>query len=110
MATITMYVGQEDPAYVVTWLDSDGELIDFTSHTFTLKVVNLTTGATALTKTTNITGAATAPNISVAWTTSDMSDIGAGSYALILTATTGGRDRTFNPGQPDTLIVKAAPS
>jgi hypothetical protein len=98
----------EDPAYVVTWLDGDGAIINFSAgYTFQVKLVNVVTGATVLTKTTNITGAATAPNVTVAWATSEL-NIAAGTYELHLQATTGGRQRVFRRGNPEHVTILAS--
>jgi hypothetical protein len=101
---------QEDPAYVVTWLDRNGSPIDFsTGYTFTLKLVSATTGTTGLTKTSGITGAATAPNISVAWSANELASL-SGDYIPHLTATTGGRDRVMPDPAADIIEVYAAPT
>lgn len=109
MATRWEYdAGAEDPAYVVTWLDRDGNLINFASgYTFQVKLVNVVTGTTAVTKTTNITGAATAPNVSVAWAAGELA-ITPGVYALHLKATTGARDRIFRRGDPESIRILAS--
>ena len=98
---------QEDPAYVVTWLDSAGAIRNFSAgYTFTVTLTNRATGTTAVTKTANITGAATAPNVTVAWAVGEL-NIAAGTYDLILVATTGGRDSVFRPGDPEAVEIVA---
>lgn len=104
---LTVRADQEDPAYRVEWRDGLNALIDFsTGYTFTLRIV-AEDGTVALTKTANITGAATVPNVSVAWAVGEL-NITPGDYQLRLVATTGGRDRAFKPGGPDILRVVAA--
>ena len=63
---------QEAPALTLTWKDYTGAVRDFSSgYTFTAKVALATAPTTiVLSKTTGITGAATAPNITVDWSTS----------------------------------------
>ena len=102
---------QEDPAYVVTWLDRNGDPIDFSSgYTFSLKLVSATAGTTALTKTTGITGAATAPNVSVVWSAAELAAVAVGDYIPHLTATTGGRDRVMPDPAADIIEIYAAPT
>lgn len=87
--TIPVYLAGSDlPNLEIEWLDSDGAAIDFaTGHTFSLKVG--VPGATALvTKTSGITGAATSPNVTIAWaTTGELNTLTPGVYDADLTAT-----------------------
>lgn len=84
--------GHEDPARGLTWLDGDGEVIDFTGHSFSLAIG--TPGRDAEhTKTSGIVGASTAPNVIVTWSASELDDLAAGFHRGELTATSGGRDR-----------------
>lgn len=70
----------------VTWLDTDGDVIDFSAgYSFELKIGHGGSAA-SLTKTTGIAGASTAPNVTVAWDSDDLSDI-RGDYVLQITAT-----------------------
>lgn len=95
---------QEDPAYAVEWRDGTGELIDFsTGYTFTVSLID-GAGTTALTKATGIAGAATRPNITVAWSANEL-DLTPGFYRLHLKATVAGRDRVFKPGHPDIIQI-----
>jgi hypothetical protein len=96
--TVRYFSTAERPALKIWWHDDDGSLIDFsTSYTFSLVIG-------ALTKTTNITGAAGAgtnptgtPNITIAWSPGEIATIGAaGAYTARLTATTSSADRVFS--------------
>lgn len=80
--------GAELPDLTFEWKDSTGALIDFSSgYTFSLKLGKPGQTAT-LTKTTGITGAATSPNITVAWSTSaELNTLAGGVYTLELVAT-----------------------
>jgi cytochrome bd-type quinol oxidase subunit 2 len=100
----------ETPSYAVHWKDRDGNTIDFSSgYTFTVQLVNVSTGTTALTKTTNITGASTSPNVTVAWAVGELA-VTAGLYWLMLKATDGSsQDRFFRPGNWPTIEIEAAP-
>lgn len=82
---IEYYKGAELPNVDITWLDSDGNVINFSSgYTFTVKVG--TSGQAAiLTKTSGITGLAAAPNIVIAWTTDEL-NITPGAYDLDIIA------------------------
>ena len=95
----TFTQGSDLPDYSKAWLDGDGDLIDFaTGYTFEVRVGNA--GSAALfVKSTGITGAATAPNITVQWaTTGELNSITAGVYDLqiIATRTSDSRARILN--------------
>ena len=97
----------EEPAYAVDWYDNNDTLIDFsTGYTFEVKLVSVVTGQTVLTKTTNITGAATAPNVAVAWAVGEL-DVAPDYYEVHLKAITGGRGRVFRRGNPEIIQIKA---
>lgn len=98
----------ELPSFAVAWYDNTGTLINFASgYTFELKLVNQSTGTVTLTKTTGITGAATSPNVTVAWAAGELA-VAAAAYRVHLTATTGGADRMFRPGDEPTVTIVAA--
>jgi hypothetical protein len=85
----------ELPTYPITWTDSTGTVIDFaTGWTFTLKL-GFPGRPAVLTKTTGITGAATAPNVTVAWVVDEFAELDPGTYVLELVArhTSSGKDR-----------------
>lgn len=83
---IEYYRGAELPDAEITWLDSAGSVINFsTGYTFQVKIGN--SGSSALfTKSTGITGASTAPNILISWSTDDLSSLPAGTYDMDITA------------------------
>lgn len=87
MSAVVYTAGADLPDLALTWRDSAGALIDFSSGwTFELKV-GLPGAAAALTKTSGITGAATDPNITIAWATSgELNTLPAGSYVAQLRA------------------------
>jgi hypothetical protein len=92
----------ELPDLAITWKANDGSIINFsTGYTFTL-VLTTRTGSLLLTKTTGITGAATDPNVTVAWAAGEFAALEAGSHLAKLTArhTASGKDRvmTFTLG------------
>lgn len=64
-------------------------LVDFSiAHTFKLECTPWAGGADSFAaKTTGFTGAATAPNLVVAWATGDIGSLPAGSYKVEITAT-----------------------
>ena len=109
MTTWTWYQHAEDPAWSGTWLDSDGDVIDFTGDTFELKLVTMNGATTVLTKTTGITGAATAPNVIAQWGAGEL-DVTPGTYKIIVTATESGRQRSpFGGDSPDIAKIVATP-
>lgn len=91
---MTYAIGSELPDYPVTWQDSSGALINFASGwTFTLKLGHPGRDA-VLTKTDGITGAATAPNVTITWDAGEFDDLDPGTYVLQLFARNGaGKDR-----------------
>jgi hypothetical protein len=95
MSIVRYHANAERPTLRLTWYDDDDNLIDFSSgYTFSLKVGNPGSAA-LLTKTTNITGAATAPNVTIAWTAGELA-IAPGTYTYELTATTSALDRVMS--------------
>lgn len=105
---------QELPAMTFNWQDKDAATIDFSSgYTFTAKLC-LTSAPTAilLTKSSGITGAATSPNITVAWTAADFVGLAAGTYRVLVYArrTADSLDRVFSPGAPPVLTLQTAPA
>jgi hypothetical protein len=100
---------QEVPSFAVNWYDSASALIDFsTGYTFQVLLVTQA-GVITVTKTANITGAATAPNVTVAWAAGEL-NITPGEYLLHLKATTGTSDRIFSPGRLPTITITATPT
>lgn len=107
-ATFTYRANQELPSWAADWKDRDGNLIDFASgYTWEVKLVNKATGTTGLTKTTGITGAATSPNVIVAWAAGEL-DLTPGLYRMHLKATSGGQDRMYAPGNEPTIQIVAS--
>lgn len=100
---------QELPGIAVSWYDRDGAIIDFSSGwTLTAKLCLRSTPATiALTKSSGITGAATAPNVTIDWSTTDFSSLTASptEYVVQLYArrNSDSKDRVFKPGAPITI-------
>lgn len=79
--------GADLPDLVITWLDSNDALIDFSSgYNFELKIGQ--PGKVALvTKTTGIGGFAIAPNVVIAWSTSgELNSLPANVYVAQLKA------------------------
>jgi len=72
--------GAEHPDIALTWRDTSGNIIDFSSgYTFELKIGNAEQIA-VLTKTAFITGAATAPNITIIFAAGELDAVPAGMY------------------------------
>ena len=86
--------GASKPDFTIDWYDDSGNVIDFsTGYTWSLVVTD--TNGTKFTKTTNISGAATLPNISGVWAASgEVSSLtGPATYEAVLTATKSGAPR-----------------
>jgi hypothetical protein len=80
--------GAELPDAAITWLDSSGDIIDYSSGWGYQIKVGTVGGSALFTKTTGITGAATAPNVTVTWgTAAELSTLDAGFYTVQLKAT-----------------------
>lgn len=93
------------PDFHLTWNDSDGALIDFSSGwTFTLYIGRA--GVATVTKTTGITGYSTDPNVRVLWADNELDDLAAGKHVLQIkaTRTSDGKDRYYT----DTIEFTAA--
>jgi len=104
----TYDVGDEDPSIALTWKDRDDAVINLSAATFSVKLVN-SAGAAIVTKTTGITGAATAPNIVISWAAGEL-NIAAGLYELWVQATVSSRQRTFRRRNLPTVLIVAAPT
>lgn len=93
------YSGAELPDLHLTWEDEAGDVIDFAAGwTFTVKVAREGSTTAQFTKTTGITGAASAPNVVVAWATSgELSALAAGRYVVQVVArrSADSKDRYF---------------
>ena len=81
--------GESLPDVALTWLDTDGNVIDFSSGwVLTVNVAVALGGPNAFTKTDGITGAATAPNVVIAWDAdADVAALTPGRYTLQVVAT-----------------------
>ncbi len=106
MTPVTLIAGADLPDLAITWKDRDGTVINFaTGWTFTVKV-GPEGGAASITKTTNITGASTAPNVTIAWATTEVGTLAAGRYVIEVTALQSADSRERKRSIP-LLITKA---
>lgn len=95
MSRPSYVIGAELGDLAVTWLDDLGNVVDFAgttaanTYTYSLKIGNRGSASLTTAKTNGFTGAATAPNLTVAWaTTGDLNGITTqGTYTLQITAT-----------------------
>lgn len=87
---------------VPAWLDAAGSVVDFSSgYTFTAKVYR--NGVLQFTKSSSITGASTAPNVTINWaSTGEIGDLNPGVYLLRVTATSSSETRSAKV----TLIIE----
>src|SRR5688572_24863757 len=95
--------GAELPDIEVTWRDSDGSIIDYsTGYTFTVRVGQLGQAA-VLTKVTGITGDNTVPNIIISWSNTEIESLPAATYVLEVIArhTATGKDRKMH----DSVVI-----
>ena len=110
MASFKYRAGAELPDLALTWKDTDGTVIDFSSGwTFTVTVTGRGDTVAVFTKTTGITGAAGDPNVTIAWAVAgEISVLAVGAYDLQLRArrTADSKDRDY-PGGIRLNIVAA---
>lgn len=79
--------GADLPDLQLTWQDSTGNVIDFsTGWTFQVKVGKTGQPAT-FTKTAGIAGTATAPNVTVVWADGELDSLSPGAFRVLVTAT-----------------------
>lgn len=91
---VSIIEGADLPDLAIAWTDRDGSVINFASSTFTVKVGAEAGGTATITKTSGITGAATSPNIIIAWTSAEVGTLAAGRYVIeVIAAATDGRER-----------------
>jgi hypothetical protein len=83
---VKLHKGAEHPDIALTWRDSSAAIIDFASgYTFELKIGN--SGSPALfTKTVGITGAQTAPNVTINFVAGELDGLSANRYEAQLRA------------------------
>jgi hypothetical protein len=106
----TSYIqGADLPDLTINWVVG-GVLLDMTGHTFVLRLG--TPGDPAvLEKTTGITGAATSPNVTIAWaTTGELNTLAAGFYQahLVATRTSDSKQRIMPFGLTVRSAIQAA--
>lgn len=102
---VTYIQGAELPDIEVTWRDSDGSIIDYsTGYTFTILLGQLGQVAT-LTKTTGIVGDNTAPNLLITWSNTEIESLAVATYVMQITArhTATGKDRKMH----DSVTISA---
>lgn len=101
METVSYIQGADLPDLGFELRDEDGNLLQLASgHTFELKA-GQPGQAAALAKVTGITGANTAPNVTVAWATSgELNSITPGFYFidLVVTRSSDSKQRKFRFG------------
>ena len=87
-------IGSELPDDAFEWTDAQNDLIDFsTGWTFTVEV-GFPNQDAVLTKDEGITGAATSPNVTIAWANGELdTPLTAGSWPGWISATNGGKNR-----------------
>lgn len=96
--------GAELPDLHITWLDSDGDLIDFSGGWAFEAKVGRRGHPAVVTKTSGITGAAAAPNAVVQWDADQLEGLAPGRWVFQLRARSAGRDRMM---QVPLSIVRA---
>jgi hypothetical protein len=98
----------ELPAWRGQWNDGDNVGIDLSGATFTVKLVNASSGTTALTKTSGIVGTAGGA-VTITWGVGELA-IAVGTYRLWLYARTGSSDRVFSPDNLPIIGIVTAPT
>lgn len=93
--------GHERPFHLLTWLDADGEPVDLTDDTFALAIGTPGREAEHV-KTTGITGTATSPNVSIAWSDNELDHLDTGMHRGQLSAI----DSSGNYREPFPLTIE----
>jgi hypothetical protein len=88
-------LGAELPDDAFEWTDAQNQVIDFSSGWTFEVLVGFPNQAPKLTKTAGITGAATSPNVTIAWAAAELDDpLTAGTWPGWISATnTAGKNR-----------------
>ena len=116
MADYTYVKDQELSSLAVAWYDYAGNLLDVsTGYTFMVKIAARDTPTTTIiTKSTNITGAATSPNLLINWDVNAFSTLTAAGAVYVLwiiaTRTADGKHRVFSPENLPRFTLLTAPS
>lgn len=103
------YAGADLPDLQLAWYDSSAALINFASgYTFAVKVAPLGSTIATFTKSTGVTGAATTPNVTIAWAVSEIGTLATGTYDVQVqaTRTADSKQRFF----PDPLRINIKPA
>jgi hypothetical protein len=109
MADFVYMTNQEYPSITLTWKNSNDEVINFSSG-YTWTVILARGGEAAVTKTTGVVGASTAPNVTINWAAGEL-DIAEGTYELVVVARDGAnKDRVFRPGRLPTVQIVSVPT
>lgn len=87
--TVTYIKGADLPDLTITWKDGNGNLIDFSSGWTFAALIGQNGQSADFAKTTGFTGAATDPNLTIAWAvTGELNSLDARkSYQVAITAT-----------------------
>jgi hypothetical protein len=116
MADYVYVKDQELSTMQFAWYDANNALLDLsTGYTFTVKLATRDAPTTiVLSKTAGITGAATSPNLTIDWATTDFTSLTAAgtTYVVWIYArrTADSKDRVFNPANLPTLMLLTAPA
>lgn len=105
MQTFTYTAGDELPGLTLPWQTETAQGVwtdlDLSSgYTFTLTLISDADGTTALTKTTNLTGAN--GSVVIAWATGDLALTAGNTYTMRLVAreVATSKDRSYSPDRP----------
>jgi hypothetical protein len=108
MSSYVYATDAELPVWRGQWNDANGTAIDLSSATFTVKLVNASSGVTVLTKTSGVVGTSDGL-VTVTWATGEL-NVAVGNYRLWLYARTGTSDRVFSPDNLPTIGIVTAPT
>lgn len=107
MADYTYLANQDSPGIQIIWTDGNGNLIDFSTSTMTVRLVDAN-GDVVLNKTLGVVGTATSPNVTITWAPGDL-DLTPGDYQLyVFGRDTQDRDRVCRPANPPVLSILPA--
>lgn len=92
--TVEYITGADLPDLKITWTDNDNAVINFSTGWTFEALVGKRSHPALITKTTGITGASSAPNLTIAWDEGELDALTAGnSYDVVITATRTADDK-----------------
>lgn len=84
-----------DPPIPLLWLDAAGSVLDMSTATFEVSLVDHHSGETKLVKTSGVVGTDSNPNVTVIWDADELATVPPSTYLVVVKADVAGRARYF---------------